>query len=51
MLVQCWQRWTGRLEFLAAAPGFVRLNLVLFLLYSLVFLAPKEASDFIYFAF
>ena len=51
MAIQCWQRYTGRLEFLAAAPGFIRLNLVLFLVYSLVFLAPKEASDFIYFAF
>lgn len=51
MVVQCWQRWTGKLEFLAAAPRFVRLNLVLFLIYSLVFLAPKEATDFIYFAF
>jgi D-alanyl-lipoteichoic acid acyltransferase DltB (MBOAT superfamily) len=49
--VQCWQRATGRLEFLAAAPGFVRLNLVLFLLFSLIFLAPREAADFIYFAF
>lgn len=51
ILVQCWQRWTDKLEFLAASPPFIRLNLVLFLLYSLIFLAPGEASDFIYFAF
>lgn len=51
MAIQCWQRWTGKLEFLAVSPWFIRLNLVLFLVYSLVFLAPKEASDFIYFAF
>lgn len=51
MAVQAWQRWTGKLEFLAAAPSLVRLNLILFLVYSLVFLAPKEAADFIYFAF
>ena len=51
MAIQCWQRWTGKLEFLAAAPAFIRLNLVLFLVYSLVFLAPREAADFIYFAF
>jgi D-alanyl-lipoteichoic acid acyltransferase DltB (MBOAT superfamily) len=51
ILVQIWQRSTGRLEFLSDSPAFVRYNLVLFMLFSLVFLAPKEASDFIYFAF
>lgn len=51
MVVQCWQRWTGKLEFLNESSGFVRLNLVLFLIYSLIFLSPQEASDFIYFAF
>lgn len=51
MLVQCWQRATGKLEFLLAAGGFWRLNLLLFLIFSVVFLAPREASDFIYFAF
>jgi D-alanyl-lipoteichoic acid acyltransferase DltB (MBOAT superfamily) len=51
ILVQCWQRTTGKLEFLAASPWFVRFNLVLFLVYSLLFLAPHGASDFIYFAF
>lgn len=51
ILVQCWQRRTGILEFLAASPFFVRFNLLLFLLFSLLFLAPQGASDFIYFAF
>ncbi len=51
MLVQCWQRWTGKLEFLAESPPFVRLNLVLFLLFSLLFLSARETADFIYFAF
>ncbi len=51
IMVQCWQRWTDKLEFLAQSPPFVRLNLVLFLVFSLVFLSPREASDFIYFAF
>lgn len=51
ILVQCWQRWTDKLEFLSDSPPFVRLNMVLFLVFSLIFLAPNEASDFIYFAF
>jgi D-alanyl-lipoteichoic acid acyltransferase DltB (MBOAT superfamily) len=49
--VQCWQRATGKLEFLAASPWFLRFNLLLFLVCSLAFLAPHGASDFIYFAF
>ena len=26
MAIQCWQRWTGKLEFLAAAPAFITLR-------------------------
>lgn len=51
ILVQCWQRWTDKLEFLAESSPFVRLNMVLFLVFSLIFFAPNESSDFIYFAF
>lgn len=51
ILVQCWQRYSGTLEFLAASPFFIRFNLLLFLIFSLIFLAPQGASDFIYFAF
>jgi D-alanyl-lipoteichoic acid acyltransferase DltB (MBOAT superfamily) len=51
VLVQIWQRSTGRLEFLWEAPPFLRFNLLLFLLFSILFLAPSETADFIYFAF
>ncbi len=51
VLVQIWQRITGKLEFLWEAPPFVRFNLLLFLICSALFLAPSETADFIYFAF
>ena len=51
LLVQCWQRWTNNLEFLIASTGFIRLNLMLFIGLSLLFLAPSGTADFIYFAF
>ncbi len=51
LLVQAWQLWTGELEFVPRLPAFVRLNVVLFLVFSLVFLAPSAPSAFIYFDF
>lgn len=51
LVVQAWQLWRRDLEFLPPMPGFARLNAVLFLLFSLLFLAPTAPSAFIYFDF
>jgi len=51
LLVQAWQLRRGELEFIPPLPGFVRLNVVLFLIFSLIFLAPAAPSAFIYFDF
>ena len=51
VLVQIYQRYTGNLEFISASKGFVRLNIVLFLLMSIVFLASNRTEEFIYFDF
>ena len=51
LVVQAWQVRHDELEFLPRLPPFLRLNAVLFLVYSLVFLAPKAPSAFIYFDF
>lgn len=51
VLVQAYQLKTRELEFLPRLPWFARLNVVLFLLFSLWFLAPMTPSAFIYFDF
>jgi D-alanyl-lipoteichoic acid acyltransferase DltB (MBOAT superfamily) len=51
LVVQARQLWARDLEFLPRLPAFARLNVVLFLLFSLVFLAPTAPSAFIYFDF
>ena len=51
LLVQAWQLHVRDLEFLPRLPGFARLNVALFMLFALLFLAPSGAADFIYFDF
>ena len=51
LAVQAYQLWRNELEFLPRMTGFVRLNTTLFLVFSLVFLAPTTPSAFIYFDF
>ncbi len=51
LVVQAWQLWVRDLEFLPRLPAFARLNVALFLVFSLVFLAPTAPSAFIYFDF
>ena len=51
LFVQAWQLRRGELEFIPPLPGFIRLNVILFLIFSLVFLAPAAPSAFIYFDF
>ena len=51
LLVQAYQQRIGELEFLPRLPSFARFNATLFLVFSLVFLAPLGASTFIYFNF
>ncbi len=51
LAVQVYQLWLRDLEFLPRMPGFARLNAALFLVFSLVFLAPVATSAFIYFDF
>ena len=50
-LVQWLQLRLRDLEFLPRVPGFVRLNMVLGLVFALLFLAPAAPSAFIYFDF
>ena len=49
--MQAFQLWSRDLEFLPRLPGFARLNTALFLVFSLVFLAPLTPAAFIYFDF
>lgn len=51
LAVQAYQMWTRELEFFPRMPRFARLNVALFLLFSLIFLAPLAPSAFIYFDF
>jgi alginate O-acetyltransferase complex protein AlgI len=51
LAVQAYQLWSRDLEFLPRLPGFARLNVVLFFVFSLLFLAPVAPSAFIYFDF
>ena len=51
LAVQAYQLWLRDLEFLPRLPAFPRLNAALFLVFSLVFLAPAATSAFIYFDF
>jgi hypothetical protein len=51
LLVQAYQLWVKDLEFLPRLPAFPRLNAALFLVFSLLFLAPAASSAFIYFDF
>jgi alginate O-acetyltransferase complex protein AlgI len=48
---QALQLWKKKLEPLPALPRFVRLNIRLFVMFSLVFLASSKTQEFIYFAF
>nr|WP_310523661.1 MBOAT family O-acyltransferase [Polymorphobacter sp.] len=51
LVLQAYQLWRKDLEFLPRMPGFLRLNTALFLVFSLLFLAPTAPSAFIYFDF
>lgn len=51
LLVQAFQLWRRDLEFMPQLPAFARLNVALFLIFSLLFLAPLAPSAFIYFDF
>ncbi len=51
LLVQAWQLRIRDLEFLPRLPGFAQLNVVLFFVFSLLFLAPVAPSAFLYFDF
>ena len=51
LLVQAWQLYIRDLEFLPRLPRFAQLNVALFMVFALLFLAPSGAADFIYFDF
>lgn len=45
------QVWKGKLEPLPEIPGFVRMNIQLFVIFGLLILASTKTQEFIYFAF
>ena len=51
LLVESYEYATSQLEFIADKSWFIKLNIVLFLLFSIVFLAAEKSHQFIYFDF